>query len=110
MAGTACRLAHHVGFMLTFGRWPDYLRHSCDNPPCCNPWHSTESTHQENVADHVAKGRQTRGEEHGPSKLTTKEVLAIRADSRGCRRLARVYGVSSSQIARIRNGTSWSHT
>jgi hypothetical protein len=32
-------------------------RHSCDNPPCCNPAHLVWGTQAENVADMVARGR-----------------------------------------------------
>lgn len=31
--------------------------HSCDNPPCCNPWHLKEATHHENALDKKYKNR-----------------------------------------------------
>jgi hypothetical protein len=56
------RPAHHVAFKLKHGRWPiPALRHTCDNPPCCNDAHLIEGTQAENMADKVARGRQQRG-------------------------------------------------
>lgn len=57
-AGTKSYHASRIAFMLATGRWADYLRHSCDNPPCVNPGHLIESTHAANVADMMAKGRE----------------------------------------------------
>jgi hypothetical protein len=32
-------------------------KHSCDNPPCCNPDHLFEDTHKGNMQDAIVKGR-----------------------------------------------------
>jgi hypothetical protein len=108
-AGGKTRRASLIAFMFTTGRWADYLRHSCDNPPCCNPGHLIEGTHTDNMRDKVTHGRQPRGEAHGRSRLTEAEVIAIRADLRGCRRLARAFGVSVSHVVRIRARRTWQH-
>lgn len=52
-------LAHRVTKTLQLCRAiTPVLRHSCHNPPCCNPAHLLEGTHADNHADSVAAGRQ----------------------------------------------------
>lgn len=51
--------AHRYAWILTNGEVPDGLHvlHQCDNPPCCNPAHMRLGTHQENMAEMRARGR-----------------------------------------------------
>lgn len=42
----------------------EVVRHTCDNPPCCNPRHLVKGTQKENLADMVAKGRSNKGAKH----------------------------------------------
>jgi hypothetical protein len=103
------RLAHHVSFRLTYGRWPDYSRHSCDNEPCCNPAHLLEGTHADNMADKVQRGRQARGETLSKGGFTDRDIVAIRADPRSNKQVAEAYGVDSARISRIRSRKLWGH-
>lgn len=52
-------LAHRVAWAIAHGREPGkrVVRHSCDNPPCCNPAHLLLGTHKDNHADAVERAR-----------------------------------------------------
>lgn len=57
--------AHRVAWEIYYGRnVPDgaHILHSCDNPKCCNPYHLRPGTHNDNMADKVARGRSGLGE------------------------------------------------
>ncbi len=53
------RLAHRYVYTMLVGAIPDgmVLRHSCDNPPCCNPDHLLVGTNLDNRRDSVERGR-----------------------------------------------------
>lgn len=52
-------LAHRVAYQLTHGvvLVGGVVRHSCDNPPCCNPNHLAFGTQKDNMQDAKQKGR-----------------------------------------------------
>ena len=95
--------AHRVSWELHKGPIPegDHVLHRCDNPTCVNPEHLFLGTRADNTIDMILKGRGKK------AKLTREDVLAIRADPRGCKKLARVYGVHPTQITRLRSGEQW---
>ena len=49
--------AHRLAYELEYGVTPYVCRHTCDNPPCCNPFHLCNGNHQDNSDDMVARGR-----------------------------------------------------
>lgn len=55
--------AHRMAYWLSYGEYPDRLlvRHKCDNPVCCNPYHLELGTHAENAQDKVERGRHRNG-------------------------------------------------
>lgn len=107
--------AHRMSFELVNGPIPDGLviRHTCDNPICCNPNHLIAGTQLDNVRDRDIRGRGwiPKGEAHGNSKLVTSQVIDIRrrnSQGESQRSLAREFGVSQHCIYSVING-GWSH-
>lgn len=84
--------------------------HSCGNGAagCWHPGHLRWDTHAANMRDAVAAGL-NQGERHGMSKLTEKQVRAIRASVGSHAAVAREYGIARRTVSDIRNRTTWSH-
>ena len=106
--------AHRLAWELAHGPIPDGLDvlHECDNPPCVNPEHLFLGTKADNVADMIAKGRQACGEVVATSKLTTRDVLGIRAQyAAGVSQsqIARTHDIGQAHISRIVNRKCWKH-
>jgi hypothetical protein len=94
--------------------------HSCDNPPCINPWHLSIGTQLDNMRDKVSKGRQAKGslngiskmpwlvqgENNGSCKFTLEQVEEIRECLRRGEKgpaLSKKFGISTSHLSNIRN-------
>lgn len=108
--------AHRVALGLSQGRDIPagvLVRHTCDNPPCCNPAHLVEGTFQDNVADAVERGRLRRGSSSPVAKLTEQAISDIRtryaAGGISQRQLAQDYGVSVGAISHAVRGSCWAH-
>jgi hypothetical protein len=104
-------LAHRISYEMHFGAIPDghFVCHKCDVPSCVNPDHLFAGTTQENTADKVSKGRQTKGELCAKAKLTADNVREIRASSLTSAALARIYGVSDVAVCYVRLRKTWRH-
>ncbi len=102
--------AHRVAWFLRFGVMPPlHALHYCDNRACVNPAHLFTGTHQDNMTDRMAKGRQAKGKKNGLSKLTDDVVREIRNSKESQRKLAARFGVSSTTIRLARNRKTWTH-
>jgi hypothetical protein len=106
--------AHRVAWELANGPIPDGLHvlHHCDNSRCVNVEHLFLGTNADNVADRDGKGRQARGSDVHPSKLTEADIPRIRqllVDGLTQAEVGRRYGVTHSQISRINTGHTWGH-
>ena len=110
---------HRVAWSSANGRpVPEGLlvRHSCDNPPCCNPAHLLVGTVADNSRDAVERGRVARGFALPGAVLSEDDVRSIRRrylrftvpGQRGFRSnskdLAQEYGVSRKYVAAVAAG------
>lgn len=119
--------AHRLSYQIHKGPISDNLDilHTCDvNYPvgdvtyrlCVNPCHLYDGTHAENMEDMKNKKRYVmpnlKGEEYSHAKLTTAQVIEIRAMYQSGipqTHLAQQFGVHSDHIGRIVRRTRWAH-
>lgn len=90
------------------------VRHTCDNPPCCNPNHLILGTSQNNMDDKHQRGRARyiKGDECSWSKLSEKDIVVIKElIKQGVvqRRIAEKFGVHPATICYVNRGGSWRH-
>ena len=93
-----------LAFRVFVGPTPEelYVCHRCDTPACVNPAHLFLGTPAENSLDRARKGRSRNGaylgmnagEKSPNAKLSTPQVLAIRADVRTHQEIANAFGVT----------------
>lgn len=107
--------AHRVSYKIHFGKIPKgmVVMHKCDNPGCCNPNHLMLGTQAENIYDMISKGRlvNKKGEKHGSSRLTQKQVDLIRSEYNGRKgekiELSRRFNVRPTTITNILTYKNW---
>ena len=101
--------AHRFSWNIHFGEIPKglFVCHSCDVPLCVNPEHLFLGTAQDNHRDSMKKGRSNPKFKNPNAKVTFADVINIRRSSKSVRELSEIYGLSYSQIFRIRRGESW---
>lgn len=103
--------AHKIAYELFFGPVPDdlLLRHRCDNPPCCNPYHLLTGTISDNMQDAVRRGQFATGKRHGRTTITEDDALYIRRnpDGKTLRELSAKFGIALSTCHYIRTKRSW---
>lgn len=133
-------LAHRYSFELAHGPLSEgqIVRHSCDNPPCCEQSHLLRGTHLDNSRDCIERGRRrppeeyrpknpsvgdrhhsrlrpetvNRGERVGTHKLTEAQVLDVLSQYDAGdhpRAIARRFGVTLQNVRLIGQGKSWAH-
>ncbi len=92
---------HVFAYEYFYGPLPDsdayhgwVVRHSCDNPPCCNPAHLLAGSQLENVRDMVRRGRGG----GGPALLPIEIIAAIRESDKPLRAIAGELGLSIDQV------------
>jgi hypothetical protein len=98
-------------------RKSEVVLHACDNPICYRYDHLSIGTTQDNTADMVAKGRNSKppvnifhGEAHPMAKISANTAAyALRLYQSGMtqKHVAEKIGLSKSQTQRILRGQSW---
>lgn len=105
--------AHRVAYQIFKGEEPGpVLRHTCDNPPCCNPDHLLQGTFEDNSRDMVERGRSRTGQRHPHAKLTDADVIEmrrLREEGVTLPELAAVYGIAKSNVHFIVTRQTWRH-
>lgn len=106
--------AHRAAYELTHGPIPNGLigRHTCDNPPCCNPAHVATGTHADNSRDRVERGRSARlfGTSNPQARLTPDvigEIKARAAAGETYRAIGTAIGIHYNHVGRIVRGERW---
>lgn len=100
--------AHRFSWELAHGRRVPRgkcVRHSCDNPPCCNPDHLLVGTLKDNSRDCSQRGRNRK-------KLTDLDVAAIRtrrAAGELIVPLGKEYGITHAMVSHICTRRTWKH-
>jgi hypothetical protein len=112
--GNLNRLAHRVAWESVNGQIPIGLlvRHSCDNPTCCNPTHLLLGTQADNVRDSVERGRRAVGTRNARARFnpeTVREIRAKHAEGAPMIALAREHGVAFNSIWQIVHRKTWAH-
>ncbi len=105
--------AHRFAWTITNGDIPPgtVVRHTCDNPPCCNPAHLELGTHADNMRDAVERGRIARGSRQGKAILgegDVTEIWRLLSEKKTQAEVAATYGVGRKAINDIATGKSWS--
>lgn len=104
---------HHVLYEEKHGPLPKgvHARHTCDVRLCINMDHVIPGTHQDNMRDRNERGRHNPpiGERSGSSKLTTADVVAIRASTEPQKEVAQRYSITQQTVSDIRLRRRWRH-
>jgi hypothetical protein len=111
--GNKIEVAHRVSYILHYGEIPEgkCVLHQCDVPQCVNPEHLFVGDTIDNINDRIkknrSKGLSRPGALNPGVKLSESDVLAIRADNRPQKDIAKDVGISKTQVGRIKRNESW---
>ncbi len=110
------RKAHRVAYELVTGENITGLdiRHTCDNPQCCNPRHLRAGTTTDNMRDMAAKGRSGnhKGTANGRAKIGEPDVCEIREAlnmGESQQNVANRFGIHQTSVSQIKCGVKWTH-
>lgn len=91
------------------------LRHTCDNPSCCNIEHLVLGTQKDNVDDmikrqrskHRTEKKSIQGTKNKSNKLSEDAVRNIYLSNLSSYKLSKLYNISRANIILIKKGKTW---
>ena len=107
--------AHRISYLVFHGIIPPgaFICHTCDNPPCINPFHLYAGSPADNTRDRVARNRSVGlpGAANPSARLTEDQVIEILALGRTYtqRQIGKMYGISAGAVHLILTGKTWKH-
>jgi len=106
--------AHRYSYARSKGPIPKgvLIRHTCDNPACCEPEHLVPGDQMQNIQDKVDRDRQAKGSRIGKALLTEQMVLEIRELYRNGMtqvEIAAKFPVTQSSVSLIVLRKQWKH-
>ena len=112
MDGYKPLLAHRVAYAITKGEIPDgmLVRHTCDNPPCCNPAHLVVGYPEDNSRDMTERRRAARLFKISTTKLTddqVRELVRRRRAGESSAVLADEFGVTRGYVNDLACGRAY---
>lgn len=86
-------------------------RHTCDNKWCIRPDHIISGTHAQNGSDYRERGIKPdqHGERNPYAKFTSTQIYQVRNAIGLQKEIAKKFGISKSQVSRIRRRETWIH-
>lgn len=104
---------HRLAYELVNGPISDgsLVRHSCDNPPCCEPAHLLQGTNADNMQDRKDRGGYAQGSQVWNAKLTEDDIIAIRELARDhtVGEISKLVGLHYMPVRAAIEGRTWQH-
>lgn len=94
--GGKSKRAHRIARFLSSGDDSDVVRHTCDNPLCCNPTHLIGGTQFDNIQDMVRRKRSSGVALSDAQVAEIRERFAAGGVTKSA--LAKEYGVSPQAV------------
>ena len=96
--------AHRFAYEIFNGPVPEglLLRHTCDNPACCNPAHLLAGTHAENMADMHERKRRLYAGRYSESEIADMKRRVAAGETQTS--VAKRYGCRQSYVSMVISG------
>lgn len=97
-------LAHRLSYRIFKGSVDGLvIRHTCDNPPCCNPDHLLGGTQGDNLYDAVQKGRLVYQKAFKVTEAYAAGIKRYLIAGVPQRTIAKLYNISESHLSTLKH-------